>query len=303
MESPVPACANLDPVSQKGWVLLGAPLDCSATNRGEERGPAALRSAGLVERLGIEDRGDVHALLTDQRRDPRTGIVAFAQLRRACEQVRDEVAEVLAEGSRPLVLGGDCSFLVGALAGARLAIGRSGLAFLDGHLDCLDGSTSPTGEGADMDLALSYGHGAAGLVDLAGCLPIVRPDDVIAVGHRTGDGLEESVIDARIVTIGAEELERRGGAGVGAEVSERLGRIGRYWVHLDVDVLDETVMPAVTYRQPGGPDWGELVSLLRPLVAGPGLIGLSVADLVPPLDPGGGFTRRLGQLLVDVLAA
>lgn len=289
-------------MSDVRWALLGSPLDCSATNRGEEQGPSALRSAGLGDYPGIEDRGDVHALLTDTRRDPATGIVAFAQLRRACEQIRDQVSDVVGDGLRPLVVGGDCSVLVGALAGARLSVGRVGLAFLDGHLDCLDGSTSPTGECADMDLAISYGHGPVGLIDLAGPPPTVSPDDVIAVGHRSGDGLEERVVDKRVTRIGVDELSRRGAAEVGASLAEWVGEIGPYWVHLDVDVLDETVLPAVTYPQRGGTDWEGLASLLRPVLTGRGLIGFSVADLVPPLDPGGTCTNRLTELLVEFLS-
>lgn len=290
-------------MSGVGWALLGSPLDSSAMNRGEERAPSALRSAGLGDDLGVEDRGDVHDLLTDTCRDPATGIVAFAQLRRAGEQIRDQVRRVLADGLRPLVVGGDCSLLVGALAGARLSVGRCGLVFIDGHLDCLDGGTSPTGECADMDLAISYGHGPIGLVDLAGPPPIVGPDDVFAVGYRSGDGLEERVVDPRVSRIPAEELAGRSAAAVGADVADRAGEIGPYWVHLDVDVLDETVLPAVSYPQPGGVDWEELAALLRPALTGPGLIGFSVADLVPPLDPAGTHTGRLTELLVQLLAS
>jgi arginase len=284
------------------WALIGSPLDCSATSRGEEQGPSALRAAGLANRLGIEDRGDVHPLITDTRRDAATGIVAFAQLRRACEQVRNHVSDILAGGSQPLVIGGDCSFLVGALAGARLRMGRVGLVFFDGHLDCLDGGTSLTGECADMDLAISYGHGPVGLVDLAGPPPIVSADDVITVGHRRGDGLEERVVDKRVVRIGAAELGRRGAAAVGQDVAARAGGIGRYWVHLDVDILEETALPAVTYPQGGGPDWEELLVLLRPMLTGPGVIGMSVADLVPPLDPDGAYAAQLTELLVELLS-
>lgn len=291
-----------DPSERARWALLGSPLDCSATNRGEEQAPSALRSAGLVGDGWIEDRGDVHGLLTDPRRDPATGIIAFAQLRRACEQVRDQVRLVLADGLRPLVVGGDCSFLVGALAGARLGVGRLGLGFLDGHLDCLDGTTSPTGECADMDLAISYGHGPAELVDLAGPAPIVSPEDVIAVGYRAADGLEERTVDEHVARIEAAELRKRGAAAVGADLADRLGEIGRYWVHLDVDVLDVAVMPAVTYPQGGGVDWEELGRLLQPALTRPGLVGFSVADLVPPLDPGGTQARRLAELLIEALA-
>ncbi|MGW6728245.1 arginase family protein [Nocardia sp. NPDC055029] len=289
-------------MSGRRWALLGSPLDCSGRGRGEERGPDALRAAGLVDRLGIADRGDMHPLLTDARRDPATGIVGFAQVRDACEGVRDRVRGELADGLRPLVVGGDCSFLVGALAGARLSMGRVGLAFFDGHLDSLDGSTSPTGECADMDLAISYGHGPPGIVDLAGPPPTVSPRDVIAVGYRPSDGLEERVVDKRTVRIAADELRRRDATAVGADIAQRADKIGRYWVHLDVDVLDEKVLTAVTYPQGGGIDYETLALLLRPALSGAGLIGFSVADLVPPLDVDGTDTRRLTAFLVEMLS-
>lgn len=71
---------------------------------------------------------------------------------------------------------------------------------------------------------------------------------------------------------------------------------------MDVDILDEAILPAVSYPQPGGTDWHQLASLLRPALAGPGLVGLSVADLVPPLDPDGTHAGHLACLLHDLLA-
>jgi arginase len=92
----------------------------------------------------------------------------------------------------------------------------------------------------------------------------VSPEDVIAVGHRSSDGLEEHVVDKRVARIGADELRRRGAAVVGADLADRVSEIGHYWIHLDVDVLDEMVLPAVTYSQLGGINWEELASLVGP---------------------------------------
>jgi hypothetical protein len=66
-------------------------------------------------------------------------------------------------------------------------------------------------------------------------------------------------------------------------------------------VLDERVMPAVTYPQPGGPDWEQLADLLRPLAGSPDLLGVSVADHRPDLDPGGSCGRRVVRLLAQAL--
>ena len=144
------------------WVLVGAPLDCSGTDRGEARAPRALRDAGLAERTGARDAGDVDATVDDPNRDARTGVVGFDQIRRASSEIDSAVAEVLDEGGKPLVVGGDCTVLVGALAAAKERLGRVGLAFVDGHLDYFGGETSPSGEAADMDLAFVTGYGPEG---------------------------------------------------------------------------------------------------------------------------------------------
>src|ERR671916_706468 len=155
-----------------GWVLVGAPLDCSGTGRGEAHAPGALRDAELARRTGARDAGDVDATVDDPNRDARTGVIGFEQIRRVSSEIYSAVAAVLDEGGKPLVVGGDCTVLVGALAAAKERLGRVGVAFVDGHLDYFGGETSPLGEAADMDLAVVTGDGSEGLVDLAGPPPI-----------------------------------------------------------------------------------------------------------------------------------
>jgi arginase len=153
------------------WVAIGAPLDCSGQGRGEQLGGRALHEAGLLDRLGCEDLGDVHEPITDRRRDPATGVLALGQIRAACERVRDAVEGVFVRDCRPLVLGGDCSMLIGAAAGARRRLGRIGLIEVDGHVDCYTAASSPTGEVAEMDLGILTGRGEASLGTLAGEAP------------------------------------------------------------------------------------------------------------------------------------
>ena len=97
------------------------------------------------------------------------------------------MAASLERGERPFVLGGDCSLLPGALAGARVACGPLALWMVDGHPDALDGETSPTGEAADMDLAVVLGRGHPELTGLAGETPIVEPEHVALIGHRPAE--------------------------------------------------------------------------------------------------------------------
>jgi arginase len=289
------------------WVLVGAPLDCSGTDRGEARAPEALRDAGLAERTGARDAGDVDATVDDPNRDARTGVVGFEQIRRASSQIDSAVAAVLDEGEKPLVVGGDCTVLVGALAAAKERLGRVGLVFVDGHLDYFGGETSPSGEAADMDLAFVTGNGPEGLVDLAGPPPIAEPGDVVVMGHRAdteeGDPRETALVDERIQLVEAPAIKRGDPERLGRYVAERLeAQAGRFWLHFDVDVFDQEEMPAVTYPLPDGLGWEHAEALLRPLVGSRRLVGLSVADFVPDKDPDGRYARHLVDLLAGLFA-
>jgi arginase len=287
------------------WVLVGAPLDCSGTGRGEARAPRALRDAGLAQWTGARDAGDVDATVDDPNRDARTGVIGFEQIRRSSSTIHSTVAAVLAGGEKPLVVGGDCTVLVGALAAARERLGRVGLAFVDGHLDYFGGETSPSGEAADMDLAFVSGHGPEGLVDLAGPPPIAQPGDIVVMGHRTdpeeGGPRETDLVDERIQLVEAPAIKRGDPDRLGRYVAERLqAQAGHFWVHFDVDVFDQEEMPAVTYPLPDGLGWEDVQALLRPMVGSRRVVGLSVADFVPDKDPDGRYAHRLVDLIASL---
>ena len=276
------------------WTLLGAPLDSAAAGLGEELAPAALRAAGLAARLGLDDAGDVTGRLTDRVRDPGTGVIAFAQLVEASVALRDAAARA---GGRLFVLGGDCSLLPGALAAAR----PDDLWMIDGHPDALDGTSSPTGEAADMDLAIVTGHGPPELTGLAGAAPIVAPERVALVGHRPASVGQDVADELALVPAGvhqvlAPDVRARGGDAVAAGMLDRTaGR--RAWLHLDFDVLDETALPAVSYPQPEGLGWDDLHALLGPLLAALNLAGVSIADFDAAHPEADAYAERIVALL------
>lgn len=287
------------------WVVIGAGLDCSGTGRGEAEAPTALRDAGVVAALDARDAGDVPITVDDPTRDRATGIVAVEQLRTAAAAIRAGVADALRTGDRPLVLGGDCTILIGVAAAVRQEVGPFDLVFVDGHPDYLDGATSPTGESADMDLAIVTGHGPPGLVDLGGAPPLVHPADVVLVGHRAGEldadaAAERARLPDAVTQIDAPALAVAGGDAVGRRLAA--GRTGPWWLHLDLDVLDDAALPAVTYPQPGGVGWDDITALLTALGMRRGLVGVSVADLRPDLDPDGRYARRTVTLLATAFA-
>jgi arginase len=158
-----------------------------------------------------------------------------------------------------------------------------------------------------MDLALVTGYGPAGLVDLAGPPPIAEPGNVVVMGHRAdpeeGDPRETDLVDERVQLVEASAIKRGDPARLAHYVAERLeAQAGGYWLHFDVDVLDQEEMPAVTYPLPDGPGWEHAAALLRPLVGSQRLVGLSIADFVPDKDPDGRYARRLVDLVASLFA-
>jgi arginase len=296
--------SKVEPISAAGWswAAIGAPLDSAAAGEGEERAPAALRKAGLLARLGAADLGDVDPLHPPERH-PRSGILAFESLVESSEAIADKVAEAIGSGRRPLVLGGDCSMLIGAIAGARQAGLRPGLLFVDGHADYWDGESSPTGEAADMELSILHGQGPPELAGMAP-RPLVDPSRTVILGHRP-PGLDEDVATERdrvpqeVLQLDAPAIRAGGPAEAAGRAAERAG--ADPWLHIDLDVLDEVELPAVSYPLAEGLTWEQLEGLLGPMVA-TGVCGVSVADLNSDLDPEGIHAAHVSELLGRLLA-
>jgi arginase len=288
--------------------VQGAPLDSAAAGEGEERAPEALRSAGLVERLGARDGGDVTSVLRPAIRDQRSGIIAIDALVEASERLAGSVAKTLAGGERPLVLGGDCSLLVGVAGGLRREGREAGLCFIDGHADYYDGQSSPTGESADMDLAILHGQGPEALTAIEGRPPLIPPARTVLLGHRPADldpdvAFERERVPSPVRQLDAPRIREIGSGRAARESLDHLRGTDSLWVHLDLDALDEAELPAVSYPQPQGLSWDELEELLAVLVGEGRPIGISVADFNPDLDRDGAYAGRIVELLARAYAA
>jgi arginase len=271
------------------WAVIGVPIDSVGRSGGTELAPAALREHGVVERLGANDRGDLDVVVRGDARNPETGVIGIDGVLATTTAVREAVRATIAAGDRPLLLGGCCTLVPGALAGLRDAVGAHRLAYVDGHVDVYDGRTSPTGEAADMPLAVAFGLGPRAWVQAAGG-PTTAPADVVVLGARDPD--EAADIEAllagdlaALTVLGPRELDR-------AQVPG-----GPFWIHLDVDVLDEREMPATDYLMPEGLAWEQLAALMAPLCEAPGLAGLSLGCVNPEKDPDGRYVERTCAIL------
>jgi arginase len=292
------------------FALIDLPSDLGLRPTGVEQLPDALRRAGLARGLQARDAGRVEPVAAyDSVRDTETLLLNGPAIRDTAIEVAHHVSALVRGGEVPMVLAGDCSAVLGGLLGLRLARraeklnDRIGLLFVDGHVDFYQPKASPTGEVADMDLALATGRGPAILSRLDGMQPLVDDEDVAAVGARDATERERAgAQDIRTTAISLFELEQIRARGMVAVASEAVALVNSphlsgFWLHLDADVLDDEVMPAVDYRQPDGVTPDELSTLLR-LASNTGALGgMSVAIYNPALDADG----RAARVLVDCI--
>jgi arginase len=285
-------------------LIIEVPSALGLRPTGLQDAPDALRRAGLHERLGAAAVRRAEVPPYDGARDPESGILNPHGIAAVARSVAEAVDHALDGGRFPVLLGGDCSILFGPLLALRRR-GRYGLVFIDGHADFQHPDQEPNGEVASLDLALATGRGPDVLADLDGLKPLVRDDDVALVGYRVLDDNDRfrdgHVRSTAITVIDLAEFRELGTSGVLEKVMPTAAKPGLdgFWVHFDVDVLDDDLMPAVDYRHPGGISWEEAAGLVGGILSSDKARGLEVTIFNPRLDPGGGIARRLSNLVAD----
>jgi len=289
-----------------GYAIIEAPSILGLFPSGVERLPDAVLAAGFAEQIGARRAGRVSPPPYDSRRDAVTGLLNPTGLRDYAHQLAAATGEVLDGGEVPVVLGGDCSILLGNLLALRRR-GRHGLLFIDGHADFYQPEAEPRGEAASMDLALATGRGPKVLADLDGLGPLVSDEDVAHFGRRDTAEAEEAgsqrIEDTAISVVDLATIRERG---VERAAHDALGRFRRpelagIWVHLDCDAVDDALMPAVDYRLPGGLSWSELETVLRLAIDTGSVMGLEITIFNPSLDPDGTIAEDLVTCLVRAL--
>lgn len=294
---------NVDLAATHRFAVVRAPSGLGLRAAGVQGLGDALLARGLAQALGARTATTVVPPSASGVRDPASGVLNGPEVAAYAVTLADAVEAVLDAGDLPLVLGGDCSVLLGGALALRRR-GGAGLLFLDGHADFYQPSAEASGEAASMDLALATGYGPSAVGDVEGRAPLVRVVDAVVVGFRDA---EEQVRDGSQPLPGALlafdlAAVRATGERTVAERAlahlSRPGGPGRFWVHIDADVLDDAVMPAVDYRQPGGLSPDELVTILTAAMATGRVAGVEVTIYNPTLDPAGTAGAVLNGVLV-----
>lgn len=290
-------------VQPRPVAVLEAPSVLGLKPTGVERLSARLIENGIVDRLGARHGGRVEPPPYGAERDPDTGTLNGRAIAEWTPRLADAVEDVLDRGEFPLVLGGDCSILLGAALALRRR-GRVGLLFIDGHADFYQPEANPNGEAASMELAFATGYGPDALTNLEGRAPLFRPDDVVAFAFRDEHEQRQygsQPLPREMLALGLREIRRTGAGAAVARALERLtsGGLEGFFIHLDADCLGDDIMPAVDYRIPGGLTWDELTQVLTAALSTGRAIGMEVTIYNPALDDDG----RAGQGLTDLLVA
>jgi arginase len=288
---------------------LGLRPPATGTVPGCYKLAGALRDRGLARRIGATEGGVVVPPRYDRGEWQRgDGVFHASEISRYSRRLADRLERHVRCGDFTVVLGGDCSVLLGTALALR-RVGRYGLVCLDGHDDfrhpgnALEGVGAAGGEG----VALATGRGQRNLTDMEGLRPYLRDEDIHLLGLRDPWNEPENSIDELGwlgIAHATVDTVRRAGADVVARATlddVEDASLDGFWIHLDADVLDPSVLPAVDSDEPGGLTVDETRVLIRPLAASPRCAGLELTTYDPDRDPDGSGAGLLADLLQDVL--
>ncbi len=294
------------------FAIIDAPSILGLRPTGVQYLPEALKAAGLMKKLKAEYEGRVLSLPYDPQRDKYTTLLNPDTIRAFSLQLAEKVISVLHKKQFPIVLGGDCSILIGNLLALKQMgssnSSRYGLFFIDGHTDFYQPEASLTGEVADMDLAIVSGRGPDILTDIEGLKPLVLDQDIVVFGYRDGDQAasygSQDVYETNMHVFDLEKVHRLGITHAASLAIEKLMNddLAGFWIHLDVDVLDDEIMPAVDYRLDGGLSFSDLSELLKIILGSKCAVGMDITIFNPLLDVDGSITHRFVSSIVAGLS-
>ena len=284
--------------------ILGTPFNGLGTPPDIENPADGLRHANLISILTasghiVTDLGDLSGFQCQDIRDDEMGINDFGMWLNLSREISQTLGGMLDRQAFPLLLGGDCRMLVGIFAAFSQRETDAGLVFLDGHADFHSPETSPSGDPADMELAILTGRGPERITRITDKYPLLRDEEVVVYGIRAWDNIGTSNIEVydrqRMIKNGIEHSVKEG-------LKDFYQKELPVWLHFDVDVLDPELMPVI-FPEPQGLTFEEAQEFLGFVWASCRVIGISIACYHPKLDIDGSAGARLATLVSEVLSS
>ena len=246
--------------------ILEFPSNLGLKEREAGKKPGARRLPAWLNKYGFYDMFEpqnIHSLSPPQYTmdlDEESGVRNADAIAKYAKQQSELFLKVLGEKVFPFIIGGDCSILIGNAIALKLT-GECALFFLDGHTDFLWPELSQTGGAAGMDLAIVTGYGYQKLTNINGLKPYFKEENVWCVGNREYD--DQYVLPILNSNINYYDLNFLRKVGIEKCVDDFLemvhnNNLDGFFIHFDVDVLNDDIMPAVDSRTEGGLSYNEL---------------------------------------------
>ena len=289
--------------------IIGVPTDYGQDRRGVDMGPSAIRYGGLADELaaaGVEttDAGDLLVPRAEERDpDSRTPSVGDAKFLRetedVCTRLADEVADTIADGATPLVLGGDHSVAIGTLGGSTRGA-DVGAVWFDAHGDYNTPTTSPTGNVHGMPVAAVLGRDEWAGVEWANA-PRLPEENFVYVGLRSLDADERRAIrEGAMTAYTMSDIDERGITDVvEAALSVASDGVDGVHVSLDMDWLDPGIAPGVGTPVRGGVTYREAHYAMERIARADVLRSMEVVEVNPVLDQ----HNETGELATELAAS
>jgi arginase len=289
--------------------LIGAPSSAAGFAPGTEKAPAALRAAGLVERLQsigyeVTDFGDCAPRLfanDDEHKRARN----LPEIVAALNDLKPRVELAVKSGGLTLVLGGDCVQSIAVLTGARRYYKQISLLWVDRHADLNTPASTPSGRLDGMALAAIQGRGSAELVRFWGEPPLVREPDTLVYGLQDVDPPEQEFLSRSPMRhMYAVDIQQRGAAAAAQTALGQLHTDAReFMIHLDLDVIAQEEFAATNVPSSGGLSYVEVQTSLNEFLKQKNLLGLDFGQYNPDKDTNGSAGKKVVELLVEALSA
>lgn len=289
-------------------ILIGAPIQEGASQRGCQMGPEALRTAGLVEELqdlghGVEDRGDLHPEIIPLPPHENPAIHHLDEVVAWTHALSDAAFQAANDGT-PVFMGGDHCMAAGTISGVARAAAEQGkplfVLWLDAHTDFHTPHTTRSGNLHGTPVA--YFTGQPGFAPhFPEVTHPVSPGHICMMGLRSVDRAERSAV--KDTGIQLNDMRTLDEFGIVAPLRKFLAQVKAAdgWLHisLDVDFLDPAIAPAVGTTVPGGATFREAHLIMEMVEEADLAHSLDLVELNPFLDERG----RTAKLLVDLTAS
>ena len=253
--------------------LITVPYDLGREGVGSGHGPGAYLSEGVTEALA--DRGHEVVVAAARRSAPfRDELQAVLEVDGAVAAL---VADVVAGGRLPMVLAGNCNVTLGVRAGLLAAGGRAftelATVWLDAHGDFNTPDISETGYLDGMPLAMLTGRAFPEAWSTLGGAPAAERLVLHAGGRDIDPAEADAMTVSELLVVSGAEIGYRGlGEALAPALDELVKRAGgggfgarrpAAMLHVDIDVVDPALAPAVQFPSPGGLTVAELTAAVE----------------------------------------